>query len=73
MRLVREQVHGSRAASRAVTEPSRALPTLAAMKSLLLETLRSVRTDRNVQDALFCTACWLAFASAVVASVALPA
>lgn len=43
------------------------------MKSLLAEALRSVRHDRNVQDALFCTSCWLGFASVVVASVALPA
>ena len=43
------------------------------MKSLILEGLRCVRTDRNVQDAMFCTACWLSFASVVVASVALPA
>ena len=43
------------------------------MKSLLIEALHSVRNDRNVQDALFCTACWLSFASVVVASVALPA
>ena len=43
------------------------------MKSLLQETLHSLRTDRNLQDALFCTACWLGFAGAVVASVALPA
>ena len=49
------------------------MPTLAGMKSLILEALHSVRNDRNVQDALFCTACWLGFASVVVASVALPA
>ncbi len=49
------------------------MPTLAGMKTLLLEALHSVRTDRNLQDALFCTACWLGFASVVVASVALPA
>ena len=73
MRLVREQFHGSRAAPRAVTLPSRALSTLTPMKSLLQETLHSLRTDRNLQDALFCTACWLSFAGAVVASVALPA
>ena len=49
------------------------MPTLAGMKSLILEALHSVRSDRNMQDALFCTACWLGFASVVVASVALPA
>ncbi len=43
------------------------------MKSFLLETLHSVRTDRDMQDALFCTACWLGFASVVIGSVALPA
>jgi hypothetical protein len=43
------------------------------MKSLILEAVRSARHDRNVQDAMFCTACWLGFASVVVASVALPA
>ena len=43
------------------------------MKSLLQETLHNVRTDRNLQDAMFCTACWLGFAGVVVASVALPA
>lgn len=43
------------------------------MKSLLLEALHSVRNDRDVQDAMFCTACWVGFASVVVASVALPA
>jgi len=43
------------------------------MKSLLLDALHLVRTDRNVQDAAFCTFCWLSFAGAVVASVALPA
>ena len=70
---MRELVHGSRTGSRAVTQSSQALATLARMKSFLLETLHSVRTDRNLQDALFCTACWLGFASVVVASVALPA
>jgi hypothetical protein len=59
--------------SRAVTRPSQPLPTLAGMKTLLLQTLHAVRTDRNLQDLLFCTACWLGFASVVVASVALPA
>ena len=44
-----------------------------AMTKLLQQALRSVRDDRDVQDALFCTACWLSFASVVVASVALPA
>jgi hypothetical protein len=43
------------------------------MTSFLLQSLHSVRHDRNLQDALFCTACWLGFASAVVASVVLPA
>ncbi len=43
------------------------------MKSIFQEALHSVRTDRNLQDALFCTACWLSFAGAVVAAVALPA
>jgi hypothetical protein len=43
------------------------------MTAILLQALRSVRHDRDVQDALFCTACWLSFASVVVASVALPA
>ena len=43
------------------------------MKTLLLAALHSVRHDRNVQDTAFCTACWIGFASAVVASVALPA
>lgn len=43
------------------------------MTSLLQHTLRSLRHDRNLHDALFCTACWLTFAGAVVASVALPA
>ena len=57
----------------AVTQLSRRLSTLVDMKSLILESLRSVRTDRNVQDAMFCAACWLSFASVVVAAVALPA
>ena len=43
------------------------------MKKTLLAALHSVRTDRNVQDAAFCAACWLGFASVVIASVALPA
>ena len=43
------------------------------MKSFILETLHGIRSDRNVQDAVFCTACWLGFASVVVASVVLPA
>ena len=72
-RGLRELVHGSRSPSRAVTEPSQRLPTLEGMKTFFLEALRSVRTDRNLQDAMFCTACWLGFASVVVASVALPA
>jgi hypothetical protein len=43
------------------------------MTSFLQQTLRSVRHDRDFQDAMFCTACWLSFASVVVAAVALPA
>ncbi len=43
------------------------------MTSIFQQALRRVRHDRDVQDALFCTACWLGFASVVVASVALPA
>ena len=43
------------------------------MTSFLQQTLRSVRHDRDFQDAMFCTACWLGFASVVVAAVALPA
>jgi len=43
------------------------------MSSFLQQTLHTVRHDRDVQDALFCTACWLGFASVVVASVVLPA
>ncbi len=43
------------------------------MTSLLQQTLHNLRNDRDVQDALFCTACWLSFASVVVASVVLPA
>ena len=43
------------------------------MKSLILDAVHCVRTDRDLQDGLFCTACWLGFASVVVASVALPA
>ena len=43
------------------------------MKSLILEVLHGIRSDRDVQDAMFCTACWVGFASVVVASVALPA
>ncbi len=44
-----------------------------AMTTLFMQTLRSVRDDRNLQDALFCTGCWLGFAGVVVASVVLPA
>jgi len=58
---------------RTVTQPSRTPPTLAAMKTFVLDTLRLVRTDRDLQDALFCSACWLGFASVVIGSVALPA
>ena len=43
------------------------------MTSLLQQTLHHLRNDREIQDALFCTACWLGFASVVVASVVLPA
>jgi hypothetical protein len=43
------------------------------MKSFLLDTLHSLRTDRDLQDALFCSACWLGFAGVVIGSVALPA
>jgi hypothetical protein len=70
---LRELVHGSSRALRAVTQSSQGLPTLQGMKTFFLEALCSLRTDRNLQDALFCTACWLGFASVVVASVALPA
>ena len=57
----------------AVTQSSPTTPRLAPMKSLLLDTLRQLRTDRDLQDALFCSACWLGFASVVIGSVALPA
>jgi len=53
--------------------PSSGLPTLAGMKSLFVDALQCVRRDPNLQDALFCTACWLSFAGAVIAAVALPA
>jgi len=43
------------------------------MTSLLHRRLHDLRHDRNAQDALFCAACWLSFASVVVASVVLPA
>ena len=43
------------------------------MTSFLQQILRSVRHDRDFQDAMFCTACWLGFASVVVAAVTLPA
>jgi len=43
------------------------------MKTFFLDTLRHVRSDRDLQDALFCSACWLGFASAVIGAVALPA
>jgi hypothetical protein len=72
-RVLRELLHGPLCVSSVVTQASQALPTLVDMKSLILETLHSVRTDRNLQDAMFCTACWLGFASVVVAAVALPA
>jgi hypothetical protein len=66
-------VHGFATPRRAVTTPSSAPPRLEAMKRYLLEALQGIRHDRNVQDAAFCTLCWLGFASVVVASVALPA
>ena len=43
------------------------------MKSILQHALHGVRADRDLQDALFCTACWVSFALVVIASVALPA
>ena len=43
------------------------------MTNFFQRALHSLRDDRDVQDALFCTACWISFASVVVASVALPA
>ena len=43
------------------------------MKSHLIDTLRLLRTDRDLQDALFCSACWLGFASVAIGSVILPA
>jgi len=43
------------------------------MTKKFLGALHSVRNDRNLQDAAFCVACWLGFASVVIASVALPA
>ena len=43
------------------------------MTTLLQQALHSVRHDRDFQDALFCTACWLGFAGVVIASVTLPA
>lgn len=43
------------------------------MKSQLLDTLHLLRTDRDLQDALFCCACWLGFASVAIGSVILPA
>jgi|GEM_PF-1047309 hypothetical protein len=43
------------------------------MKSHLLDTLHLLRTDRDLQDALFCSACWLGFASVAIGSVILPA
>jgi len=59
--------------SSAVTQPSRAPARLAAMKTFFLDALRLVRSDRDLQDALFCSACWLGFASVVIGAVALPA
>jgi hypothetical protein len=43
------------------------------MKTHFLAALRLLRTDRDLQDALFCSACWIGFASVVIGSVALPA
>ena len=43
------------------------------MKTYLLDTLRLLRSDRDLQDALFCSACWLGFASVAIGAVALPA
>jgi len=43
------------------------------MKTFFLDTLHLVRSDRDLQDALFCGACWLGFASVVIGAVALPA
>jgi len=59
--------------SRAVTQSSRTASRLAGMKAFFLDTLRLLRSDRDLQDALFCSACWLGFASVVIGSVALPA
>ena len=70
---MRELFHARARVTRAVTRTSRALPRLVSMKALLLDTLRLVRADRDLQDALFCSACWLGFASVVIGSVALPA
>ena len=42
------------------------------MKTFLLDTLHLARTDLDLQDALFCSACWVGFASVVIGSVALP-
>jgi hypothetical protein len=72
-RDLRELVHAPLRLPRAVTQSSRTVPRLAGMKAFLLDTLRLVRTDRDLQDALFCSACWLGFASVVIGSVALPA
>jgi hypothetical protein len=57
----------------AVTQSSRTPPRLVVMKTYLLDTLRLVRSDRDLQDALFCSACWLGFASVAIGAVALPA
>jgi len=70
---LREPVHALPSVSCAVTQPSRTLARLAVMKTFFLDTLRQVRSDRDLQDALFCSACWLGFASAVIGAVALPA
>jgi len=56
-----------------VMETSQRSPRLVSMKSHLLDTLRLLRTDRDLQDALFCSACWLGFASVAIGSVILPA
>jgi len=72
-RDLRELVHAFAQAACVVTETSRSTPRLPPMKSHLLDTLRLLRTDRDLQDALFCSACWLGFASVAIGSVILPA
>jgi len=72
-RDLRELVHALIRVANAVTEPSRSTLRLRPMKSHLLDTLHLLRTDRDLQDALFCSACWLGFASVAIGSVILPA